>query len=73
MKWKVKLPPPPPKKGDTRTIRVFLWLPRIIGNEGRWLTWAEIKQEFAEAGRWLEWVDKEWANQSFWSSHKWGS
>ena len=67
MKWKVKQPP---KIGDTRTIRRFLWLPRRIGDEYRWLEWAEIRQGYF--GPSVGWGDRAWGNGAFWSSHKAG-
>ena len=35
-----------PREGDRRTITRFLFLPRRIGYETRWLEWAKIIQEF---------------------------
>jgi len=32
--------------GDTRTIKKFLWMPKTIGCERRWLEFAKIKQRF---------------------------
>jgi len=36
----------PHQYGDIRTIKKFLWLPKTIHNERRWLEFAKIKQQF---------------------------
>ena len=45
MRWKVKLSPDPPKLGETRILKVFLWFPVYIKREIRWLEQAWIEQE----------------------------
>lgn len=34
--------------GNVRTIKKFLWLPKILDEELRWLEWVNIKQTFSE-------------------------
>lgn len=36
------------KVGDIRHRDGFLWLPKRIGDEWRWLEWAAWKEEFVE-------------------------
>lgn len=62
-----------PKEGDTRTKDGFLWLPKKLGNEWRWLEYAKWKQRcmkltslVPEGGIYspgqyhLSWVSTEW-------------
>lgn len=35
-----------PRDGEERTIRKFLWLPKCIGNEYRWLESVEVQQHY---------------------------
>ena len=56
MKWEAT------KEGDMRTIYKFLFLPRKIGGEARWLEGAKILQRYSE-GTWAGgegWKDIEW-------------
>jgi hypothetical protein len=62
--------PTPPKKGDTRTVTAFLWWPKRIGTESRWLertSWTErarsceIVGEPATIGLW-DWLPLGWVN-----------
>ena len=59
--------------GDTRIIKKFLFVPKCINNEYRWLEFANIKQVFQKQINWkyydgigyyeygeYVWVDKEW-------------
>ena len=47
---------------NKRVISRFLFLPRIIGSEMRWLEFSKIEQEIAFVGfRWI-WIDKQWIN-----------
>jgi hypothetical protein len=50
MKWTVK----EPKHGDTRIIRRFLFVPRQIGEEVRWLCFVNILQRY----EYFLWTDK---------------
>lgn len=61
MRWKVKMY----KAGDTRVITKFLWFPKTLGEERRWLEKASIKQRLnVYTGmmriRGLEWADEKW-------------
>lgn len=50
--------------GDVRTINKFLFLPRTINGQSRWLEWARIKQEY-RPGSWSDgpyWEDIEWVD-----------
>jgi len=42
-----------------RTIKVFLWLPRTVAGETRWLQTAYIRQECDHLQNWhdMYWVD----------------
>lgn len=35
-----------PKVGDTRTVRKFLWWPKRLGNETRWLCFARWRETY---------------------------
>jgi hypothetical protein len=37
-----------PKHGDNRLVRRFLWLPKRVSNERRWLEVAAWQQRFAQ-------------------------
>lgn len=39
-----------PKRGDERVIEKFLFFPRTIGTEKRWLEFAKIRQRYDSAG-----------------------
>ena len=45
MKWKTKLY----SEGDERIITRFLFLPKRIGEDVRWLEWVKIKQEIVRS------------------------
>lgn len=47
MRWIRKSKPIAPVEGANRTITKFLWLPKTIGNETRWLEKASIYQVYA--------------------------
>ena len=55
MRW---IKAPFPEQGQKRTIQVFLWWPRTIQRETRWLESAQIIQRCYGGGVWL---DCEWA------------
>lgn len=44
-----------------RVVLRFLFIPRIIRQEWRWLEFARIRQERVYSDKW-KWVDKEWKN-----------
>ena len=48
MRYKLK---PVPKLGDTRIVKKFLTLPRILNNELRWLEIAKMKQSYCDNRR----------------------
>jgi hypothetical protein len=52
------------RPGDTRTKRGFLWFPKWIGEEIRWLERAGWKQIYLPTGHWgaLEWSDLAWTD-----------
>lgn len=59
-----KIPPrerlTPPEDGDERVIRCFLFLPKVVDDEWRWLEFADIRQRFYV---WMEssgWEDVSW-------------
>ena len=43
-----------------RTIEVFLWLPRTVAGETRWLQFAKIRQERDHIQEWHDmwWVEE---------------
>lgn len=49
---------PNPQEGERRVRRAFLWWPRTIGNETRWL----------ERAAWVE----EWDREDGWEAIRWG-
>ncbi len=59
-----------PKPGDTRVVKKFLWLPRTINGETRWLEWGRVGQELKKVMRAdfyalyyaHEWVDVRWVD-----------
>lgn len=54
MKWEVKLKPV--ERCATRTRSMFLWLPRRIGSEVRWLEyayWREQHYQYMHAHYWV--------------------
>lgn len=58
MRWSSK---PKPEIGDCRVKVAFLWLPKKINNEWRWMEWAAWEEQYDEykgswwlATRWLE-------------------
>jgi len=75
MMWTKKLPETKPSVGDTRDVRKFLFWPKTIGRETRWLEWAIWTEEYTEfeckityrptqvvleTWREFEWVSKGW-------------
>lgn len=66
MKWTKKYPPVL-TKGESRIVRRFLFLPRRIGEEVRWLGFVRIRQEantkqwVSDAGgyEYIGWCDRE--------------
>jgi len=68
---------PPLKEGDTNIIRRFLFLPKGINEEWRWLEFASYEQEvkslprityghispgYSPSRRYLAWVDTKWVD-----------
>jgi hypothetical protein len=43
MRW---TDPPVPKPGETRIVKKFLWFPKKIGKETRWLEFASWVEEY---------------------------
>lgn len=64
MKWKTK---PEPQPFDIRIKEHFLFLPKKINNEWRWLEKAKYKQscEFSYRNeiKYIGWEDKEWIDE----------
>lgn len=69
MRWTLKAGK---KEGDTRTVSRFLWFPKCIDREIRWLEWATIQQTVMVRTSlapnspigctYLAWVDSCWVN-----------
>jgi hypothetical protein len=57
MRYKIKIKP---KDQDYRVITKFLWFPKKIQNEWRWLEHAEIGQRYGSWDLWPGWDDEEW-------------
>lgn len=62
MKWYTK---PKPRMNDTRIRYSFLWFPKHIGTQTRWLEFAYYEQRFLDRGLlfgeiWQDvcWIDK---------------
>lgn len=49
-----------PKVGDVRIRERFLWFPKRIGNEVRWLEKAKYSEQLFSCWTDLEWVAKQW-------------
>jgi len=61
MRWTSK---ETPTEGDERVINRFLFFPKLLGEEWRWLEWAEYKQRYAVYEYSSNcWEDKEWINK----------
>lgn len=63
MRWRKKLKPFP-KNGDTREVTKFLWFPKTIDNETRWLERTTWIQEYV--------VTTGWDIPNFWMDRTWG-
>ena len=56
------------KSGETRIVKRFLFIPKGIRGQFRWLETATFKQEYVYrndptcGASWHEWTDKEWLN-----------
>ena len=77
MKWKKKKKSytPSPSHGDLRTVRKFLWFPKTIDEETRWLCFGTYEQKYyviqgkatvshperTWGCRW--WADKKWIDK----------
>lgn len=53
-----------PKSGDIRIKSGFLFLPRTINHEERWLEFAMWIQEYVHYGYDSLWMDKEWVDKN---------
>ena len=51
---------PIPKRGDTRTRRGFLIIPRCIAGQWRWLEYAVWEQVFFSVYSGSGWEDRRW-------------
>jgi len=51
MRWKHKSPI---DRGARKCVREFLFLPKTLNRETRWLEWAEVQYSIQIEGRWLE-------------------
>jgi len=62
MRWKEKPYEEPPER---RIIKKFLFLPKKIGDETRWLEWATILQtSFIDPShQFYTWLDAEWIDE----------
>jgi hypothetical protein len=49
-----------PKIGDSRIKKGFLLAPKVIGNESRWMEYAEWTQEFSKTSGSEKWTDHHW-------------
>jgi hypothetical protein len=49
-----------PKDGELRVVRKFLWRPRRINNEWRWLGCEQITQKYCRGVNMGWWVDRWW-------------
>lgn len=65
MRW-MKLEKPTPTNGDLRTVRRFLWWPKTLGQETRWLEVATIQQVWSGSYscgnrfKFDDWFDSAW-------------
>ena len=65
MKWKDR--PTPPMYSHKRTKRAFLWFPKKIGGETRWLETASWKERYLPTHHYSDdpssWVAMYWINE----------
>jgi hypothetical protein len=54
--------PKQPTHGTTRSIRKFLWFPKCLQDEWRWLESANIIQRYVEGMHCAKWVDIKWGS-----------
>jgi hypothetical protein len=47
------------KKVNIRVVKRFLFIPKIINRDWRWLEFAKIEQEMTFLNKWV-WIDKRW-------------
>lgn len=59
MRWKKKKAP---DYGDRRIISEFLFFPKTLDGETRWLESAKIRQSYHPGSVLGGWVDQEWHN-----------
>ena len=52
-----------PREWEYRWVKRFLWWPKLLGNEWRWLEWAYIKQMYYPKPFANAWSDKAWATE----------
>ena len=61
MKIKLK---PVPTESDTRIKQGFLWFPKVINNEIRWLTYQKWLQRYCVFWEEAWWVDECWIDEN---------
>ena len=52
------------KTGDTRVVRRFLWFPKSIGRELRWLEWVSFEEKYQWWGDCGEWRATHWEEEN---------
>jgi hypothetical protein len=61
VRWKVK---PSPQNGDKRIVAKFLWFPKCINGEYRFLEWVIFEQvydcNYGNFDDWTQWSDVRW-------------
>ncbi len=62
-----------PHTGDTRNRQGFLFFPRIIARELRWLTYEHWIQEYTVENHSLQWIDVAWGIELKLTSEEWVS
>lgn len=66
MRWPVKPPKATPKTGDLRAKTAFLWLPRHMDGEWRWLekaSWQQLCMVSYDC-HFYEWLDHHWCDNN---------
>jgi hypothetical protein len=64
MKWKVKPHKPKPRHGEVRVITKFLWFPKCLYPEWRWLETASWTERYFVDHDLAYWIEQEWVDDN---------
>lgn len=70
MRWNKRPPKIYPERGTKRTVKKFIWFPKCLNGQWRWLDYCGVIQEYAPYVTSIEqdepfrvWDDIAWADQ----------